>query len=118
MLLSLEREPGPAPRRCYCVLMAPPWSLPPLPSLGEEPAPGNSGKVLEPQREAHFLRTRNGGHRKACMPSSPTGLCLVSEGHSPGASGGALALGHLATMGRMKACGLKTPASRHSWQQS
>ena len=28
--------------------------------------------------EARFLRTRNGGHRKAFVPRSPAGACLVS----------------------------------------
>ena len=43
--------------------------------------------------EAHFLRTRNGGPRKACVPRSPTGPCSVTcvqpEGKlcSPGETG-------------------------------
>ena len=28
----------------------------------------------------HFLKTRNGEHRKAFVPRSPTGLCSVSVG--------------------------------------
>ena len=31
------------------------------------------------ETEVYFLQTRNGGHRKASVPRSPTGSCLVSE---------------------------------------
>ena len=36
-----------------------------------EPALWNSGKVME--AEAYSLKKRHGGHRKACVPGSPTG---------------------------------------------
>ena len=29
------------------------------------------------EAEAYSLKTRNGEHRKACVPRSPTGPCLV-----------------------------------------
>ena len=32
--------------------------------------------------KAHSLKTRNGGHRKASMPRSPTGPCSVTAGQT------------------------------------
>ena len=68
LCVSLEREPGPAPRLYCCVLMAPPWSLPPLPSLISTclnlplGAQGKSWRL----KEVHFLKRSNGGHRGLC----------------------------------------------------
>ena len=69
----LEREPGPAPR------------LPIVSWLFFSSVISNCLNVpLGPQgrswrlNEAHFLKIRSGGHRKACAPRSPTGLCPVS----------------------------------------
>ena len=31
------------------------------------------------ETEVYFLQTRNGGPRRASVPRSPTGSCLVSE---------------------------------------
>ena len=73
---SLRRSQDPALRLHYCVLMAPPWSLPP-PFPDEQLPFGNSGKGME--AEAHSLKTSNGGRGKACVPGSPIGPCSVTR---------------------------------------
>ena len=66
--VSLEAEPGPAPRLHYCFLAAPALSLL-LSDLWD------SGKTLE--TGACSLWTKNEDHRKA--PRNPKGPCLISE---------------------------------------
>ena len=76
----LRGNQDPAPRLCYCFLTVPPSSLRPLPSLISDclnlPL-GTWGRSWR-LNEAHFLRTRNGGHREAFVPRSLTGPCLVT----------------------------------------
>ena len=60
LCVSLE---DPAPRLHCCFLTAPPRSLPPLMSNCLD-LPGTQGR-LQRLKEACFLQTRNGGHRKA-----------------------------------------------------
>ena len=77
--VSLEGEPGSCLKAallflgCSSLVSASPpfpdWQL-------FESALWGSGKVME--AGACSLQTRNMGHRKASMPRSPTGSCLVS----------------------------------------
>ena len=77
LCVSLEGEPGPCPKAALLFLLtAPPLSPGPLPSrisicLNLQ---GRSWRL----NEAYFLLSRNGGHRKAFVPRSPTGPCSVS----------------------------------------
>ena len=76
-----------APRLYYCFLTVPPLSLHPLPSLISNclNLPLRiQGRLWKPD-EAHFLKTRNGRQRKACVPRIPKGSCSVSSSrtHSP-----------------------------------
>ena len=82
LCVTLEREPGSHPEavRLYgCCLTVPPWSLHPLPSLISSclnlplETQGRSWRL----KEAHFLKIRNGEHRKAFVLRSPTGPCSV-----------------------------------------
>ena len=77
---SLSGNQVSAPRLCYCCLTVPPWSWHSLPSLISSYWNRPLGTQERPRRpnEAHFLKTRNGGHRKAFLPRSPTGPCLVT----------------------------------------
>ena len=64
----------------YCCLTDPSLSLHLLPSLMSNClnlSLGIQGRSWW-LNEAHFLRTRNGEHRKVFAPMSPTGPCLVS----------------------------------------
>ena len=62
----------PASKLYDCCLTIPPWiSNHPILPLGTQ---GKSWRL----DEAHFLRRRNPGHRKALVPRGPTGPCLVS----------------------------------------
>ena len=76
LCVSLEREPGSCLKDYYYFLTVPPWSLQPLPYLFSNylnkflGAQGSSWRV----NEVHFLKARNGGHRKAFVPRSPTVL--------------------------------------------
>ena len=76
----LRKNQDPTPRLCYFFLTVLALSLHPLPSLVSTclnlslRTLGRSWKL----NGAHFLRTRNGGHRKAYVLRSPTGLCLVT----------------------------------------
>ena len=78
LFVSLGRIPlgnqDPAPRLYYCCLTVPPLSLYPLPFLISNCLNLPLGTQRRPWRlsEAHFLKTRNGGHRKAFVPRSPT----------------------------------------------
>ena len=80
---SLEGEPGFCPKvalllsdpdPCSLVFASPPF----LHQHLYEPVTWNSGKSLE-ANVAHFLKTRNGGHRKAFVLRSPTGSFWVSS---------------------------------------
>ena len=65
----------------YCFLTVPPMSLHPLPSLVSnclDPPLGIWGRLWW-LSEAHFLRTRNRGHREAFVPRSPRGPCTVTQ---------------------------------------
>ena len=76
---SLRGNQDPAPRLYCYFLTAPPLSLHPLPSLISN-CLNPSLKTQERSwrlNEAHFLKTRKGGHRKAFVLRSPTGPCLV-----------------------------------------
>ena len=81
LCVSPEREPGSCPRavllflNCSSLVFASPSFCDQQLS---EPVPRNSGKVLEAE-QGHFLRTRNGGHRKVFVPRSPTGPCSVTR---------------------------------------
>ena len=78
--VSLEAEPGPCPKAALLFLVgsSPVSASPPFPDQQLfEPALRNSGKVTE--AGVYSLQTRNGGHRKAFVPRSPTGSCLVSQ---------------------------------------
>ena len=81
LCVSLEGNQDPAPGLDYCVLTIPPLSLHLLPSLISNclnlPL-GTQGRSWG-LNEAHFLRTRNLGHRKALAPRSPRGPCPVSD---------------------------------------
>ena len=79
LCVSLEGEPGPCPRAellflgCSSLVSA----SPPFPDEQLfKYALWNSGKVIE--AGGCSLQTRNGGHRKASVPRSPTGPCSVS----------------------------------------
>lgn len=74
-----EREPGPCPRLYCCFLTLPPLSLHPLPSQISNCL--NLGSQGRPWRlkEAHFLRPRSGGLRKALGRGAPTGSRSVTE---------------------------------------
>ena len=76
----LRRNQDPAPRLHYDFLTAPPLFLHPLPSLISSCLNLPFGTQVRSRRlnEAHFLQTRNGGHRKICTRESPTGSCSVS----------------------------------------
>ena len=80
-MYPLWENQDPAPRLYYCFVTVPPLSLHPLPSLLSNCLNLPLGTQGRPWRlsEVHFLRTRNGGHRKAFVPRSPTGPCSVSE---------------------------------------
>ena len=77
----LRGTQDPVPRLCCCCLSLPPLSLPPLPSLLSNcrnlpiATQGRSWRL----NEAHFLKTRNGGHGKAFVPRSPTAPGSVLE---------------------------------------
>ena len=77
LCVFLERDAGSCPKAGLLFLDRPPLFLHPLPSL----ISNYLNLSLETQKrswwlkEAHFLRTRNGGHRKAFVPLSPTGAC-------------------------------------------
>ena len=79
LCVSLGGHQDPAPRLYYCFLTVLPLSLHPLPSLSNclNLPLGTQGRPWR-RNEAHFLKTRNGGHRKAFVSRSPTGLCSVS----------------------------------------
>ena len=67
----------PTPRLYYCFLTAvPPSSLHPSSSTISSNCLylplGTQGRLWK-LNEAHFLKTRNGGQRKAFVPKSPTG---------------------------------------------
>ena len=68
-----RRNQDPAPRLHYCFLNAPPCCLHLLPFLISNYLGPREG----PERSL-FLQTRNGRHRKAFVPRSPTGSCSVS----------------------------------------
>ena len=75
----LRGNQDPASRLYYCFLTAPPLSLLPLPSLISNHLNlplGTQGRSWR-LNEAHFLKTRNGGHRQDFVPRSPAGPCLV-----------------------------------------
>ena len=70
----------PAPRLYYCFLTLLPLSLHLLPSLISiclDLSLGTQGRSWR-LNGAHFLKTRNGGRRKAFVLRNPTGPCLVS----------------------------------------
>ena len=69
-----------APRLYYCFLTVPVLFLHSLPSLISNCLNLSLGIHGRPWRlkEAHFLRTRNWGHRKAFVPRSLTGSCSVT----------------------------------------
>ena len=80
-MYSLRGNQDPALRLYACCLTVPPLSLHPLPSLASNClnlSPGTQGRSWWLNEGMHFLRTRNGGDRKALVPRSPTGLRLVS----------------------------------------
>ena len=79
-MYPLKGSKDPAPRMCYCCLTVPRLSSHPLhsPITNCLYLPlGTQGRLWR-LCKAHFLKTRNGGHRKAFVPRSPTGPCLVS----------------------------------------
>ena len=73
-----------APRLHYCFLIVLPLSPHLLPSLISNCLNLLIGTQERWWRlnEAYFLQTKNGGHRKAFVPRSPIGSCLVSLLHS------------------------------------
>ena len=78
--VSLEREEGSCPKAVLLFLdySSLGFASPSFPDQQlSEPAPWNSGKTME-LNEAHFLKARNGGHRNAFVPRTPTGPCSVS----------------------------------------
>ena len=72
LCVFLKEEPGPCPKAvllsldCSSLVSASPPFL----------ISRNSGKVVE--AEAYSIKISNGGHRKACVPRSPTGPCSVA----------------------------------------
>ena len=65
MHIFLEEEPGHCPKIALLLFDSPLWSLQHFPSLISNCLNiWNSGKVKE--AKAYSLKTRNGGHRKAC----------------------------------------------------
>ena len=82
ILLSIFLEEGPrlCPQSCTIISwLTPPCSLHPLPSLSSNCLNLSFGAQGRWWRlKFFFLKTRNGGYRKACVPRSPTGSCLVS----------------------------------------
>ena len=73
LCILLEKELGSSPKTAllsldYSSLV---YASPPFPDQQLfEPALWNSGKVME--AEAYSLKTKSGGHRKSCVPRSPT----------------------------------------------
>ena len=79
-MYPLRGNQDPALKLHYCFLPVPPMSLHPLSSLISDCLNlflGTQGRSWR-LNETHFLRTRNGGHRKTFVPRSPAGLCTVS----------------------------------------
>ena len=83
LCVSLEGEPGSCPKSVLLLLScsslvfaSPPFHISSCLNL----LLGTQGR---PRRlnEAHFLKTRNGGHSKAFVSRSPTGPCLISPWH-------------------------------------
>ena len=79
-MYPLRGNQDPAPRLEYCSLTVSLLSLHLLPSLISNCLNLPLGTQGRPWRlnEAHFLRIRNGGHRKAFASRNPAGPCLVS----------------------------------------
>ena len=78
LCIFLEKEPDPGPKLHYCFCSSPvSATLPSLISNCLNLPFGTQGKVLE--AEVYSLKIRYGGHRKACVPRSPTGPCSVSS---------------------------------------
>ena len=75
MFLPLRGAQDPAPRLCYCLLTLPPLSLHPLPSLISKCLNLSLGTQGRPYwlNEAHFLKAKSRGHRKAFVPGAPQG---------------------------------------------
>ena len=71
----LRQKHDPTPRLYYCFLAVPPLSLLPLSSLTSTCS--NLPFGTQGQRDTGWspFPTRNGGHRKASMPRSPTESC-------------------------------------------
>ena len=88
LCVSLEGEPGPCPKAALLfLLIAPPLSLHPLPSLINsylfEPAPWNSGKVMEVERSL-FTIIKKWGHRKGfCSQESHRVLLIIKRTAAP-----------------------------------
>ena len=83
-MYSLRRNQDPAASLHYYFLTTSPLPLNHLPALMSNCLHlsfGTQGRSWR-QNEVYFLLTRNGGHRKAFVPRSPTGPCLVSKHHS------------------------------------
>ena len=81
LCVSLEGEPGPCPKAALLfLLIAPPLSLHPLPSLINsylfEPAPWNSGKVMEVERSL-FTIIKKWGHRKGFRSQESHRVLLI-----------------------------------------
>ena len=77
-MYHLRGNQDPAPGLYYCCLIVPPLSLHPFPSLTSNSLNLSLGTMARSWwlNEAHFLRIRNGGHKKAFVPRSHLGPCL------------------------------------------
>ena len=74
--VSLEGEPGPAPRLHYCVSTVPPLSLHPFPSLIGNCLHLPFGSQGRSRRLKSVSYKQEMGDRKASMPRNPTGSWL------------------------------------------
>ena len=83
LCVILEGKPGPSPKTVVLLLLdyssfvfaSPPFPPSHISNCLNLPV-GTQGRSWR-LNEAHFLKTRDGGHRKAFVPRSPTGPCLV-----------------------------------------
>jgi len=77
-MYPLRGNQDPAPRLYCCVLMAPPWSLPPLPSLIGNPLNlplGSSEKVLEAEG-GPFPKNQKWGTQRGLYAQEPCKILL------------------------------------------
>ena len=82
LCIILDGGPGLCPKFVLLLLDCFFLSLHPFTSLISNflnPPLGTQGRPWR-LNDAPFLKTTNGGHRKAFVPRSPTGPCWVSEG--------------------------------------